>query len=396
MHSSTRRLLCLSTLLGLAGCGSTSAPADGGPNADATVETDAPEAIADAPSPASDGGSDAGPPRDIHYLIPGRPIDLTPDGTLAVVEDPGTSEVFFYDVATDTLTLETTVGNPARDFSTAVSATRRLSAHHDVPVQAGVWDGAAWTDLPSPFAAGCGEEDVAAAWDLSADGTTIVGMAWEGCSPAAMRWTLGTDGMITSTTLERLGSSPGSLGPVNRATVISDDGRVAAGFAQTEMVDRWPAVWRSNGSGLLLPGSPPDAPGEVLAISSDGSVVAGTQNLEAFIWTEAGGMVVIGRLPDAFGADTAYPNAIAAGGALIFGACGGFGSTQAFVWTEAAGMRPLAPLLAANGIELPIDYTLQNIVAASADGTVLLGTSATGIGTPGSVVIRLPVSAYGL
>jgi len=395
MHSSRRRLLCLSTLLGLAGCGSTSAPADGGPNADAAIESDAPEAMADAPRPA-DGGSDAGPPRDIHYLIPGRPIDLTPDGTLAVVEDPGTGEVFFYDVATDTLTLETTAGNPARDFSTAVSATRRLSAHHDVPVQAGVWDGTAWTDLPSPFASGCGDEDIAAAWDLSADGTTVVGMAWEGCSPAAMRWTLGADGMTTTTMLERIGTSPGSLGPVNRATVISDDGRVAAGFAQTVMADRWPAVWRADGSGILLPGTVLDAPGEILSISADGSVVAGTQNFEAFTWTEADGIVVIGRLPDAFGADTAYPNAIAAGGELIFGGCGGFGSTQAFVWTEANGMQPLTPILATNGIALPIDYTLQNIFAASADGSVLLGATATASGTPGSVVIRLPVSAYGL
>jgi len=323
-------------------------------------------------------------------------MGLRPAGTRAVVEDPATGEVFFYEVATATLTVETRISNPARNFSTAVSATRRITAHQEVPVRAGVWDQTEWRFLPSPFAMGCGEEDLAAAWDVSADGSVVAGMGWDGCSPAAVRWTLGTDGMTTTTTLERLGSSAGMLGPVNRATVISDDGLVIAGFAQTEMVDRWPPVWAADGSGVLLPGSPPDAPGEVLSISTDGAVVAGTQNLEAFTWSEADGLVVIGRLPEAFGADTAYPNAIAAGGALVFGACGGFGSTQAFVWTERDGMRPLTTVLAAHGIELPIDYTLQNIVAASSDGSVLLGTSATGIGTPGSVVIRMPVSAYGL
>ena len=91
--------------------------------------------------------------------------------------------------------------------------------------------------------------------------------------------------------------------------MISDDGTVIAGFAENDPVDRWPAVWRQDGSGFLLPGTVPDAPGEVLAVSADGRVVAGTWNLEAFYWTEDEGVVSIGRLPTSFGGDTAYANA---------------------------------------------------------------------------------------
>jgi hypothetical protein len=394
--TSTNKTLVLCLCLSLAAC-DPAMSSDTGPLDTAAGDGGVPDAGSDdgGVDAPMDAGSDAGPLSDIRFLLPGRPIDLSPDGTLAVVEDPNTGEVSFYDVAAGTIAVEANVGDPSFDFSTGVSSDGHLTALHGVPVHAGVWDGSVWLDLDTPFSEGCGQE-VGAAWDISADAAVMVGMSWDGCSPAATRWTRGSDGTITTTMLERLGASSGALLPSNRATVISDDGLVVAGFAQTEMTDRWPAVWMADGSGILLPGTPADAPGEVLSISADGSVVAGTQNYEGFTWSEADGYVVIGRLPTSFGADTAYPNAIARNGELIFGGCGGFGFTEAFVWTEAEGMRPLSAILEAADIALPSGYTLQNIIAASADGTVLLGSSATATGTPGSFVLRLPVSAYGL
>jgi len=64
-----------------------------------------------------------------------------------------------------------------------------------------------------------------------------------------------------------------------------------AGWAQTSVVDRWPAVWRSDGTGFLLPGTALDVPGEVLSISADGKMVAGTWGFDAFYWTEGTGIV---------------------------------------------------------------------------------------------------------
>lgn len=395
----SKRLLVVSLCLGLSACDPATNDGDTGGGDSGAGDTDSDGGLGDVGGDVGgdDAGADAGSPStaDIRFLLPGRPIDLTPDGTRAVVEDPNVGEVFFYDVVTGTLTLEATLADSAYNFSTGVASDGRLAAVNGVPVQAAVWDIGAWLDLDSPFSEGCGQE-IASAWDISADGAVVIGMAWDTCSPAAVRWSRDVDGLYSSTLLERLGSSPGASGPSNRATVISDDGRIAAGFAQTDMVDRWPAVWAEDGTGILLPGTPADAPGEVLAISAQGDVVAGTQNLEGFTWSEADGYVVIGRLPTAFGADTAYPNAIARDGELVFGGCGGFGATEAFVWTASEGMRALAPILEANDITLPPGYTLQNILAASADGTVLLGSSATASGTPGSFVLRLPVSAYGL
>lgn len=375
-------------------------PGDTGAALDAA---DASEAIDAARGDAgSDGGSGGGlgGSTGIRFVYVGRPVDLTPDGTLAVIEDPSTTttDAYFYRVDTGELRVVTGSGDPTQDFATGISADEALVALHGVPVQAGVWTQAGgWVDLPSPFTTGC-DVNVASAWDVSSDGTSVVGMAWEDCHPAAIRWARATDGTATAHPLDRLGSRPaGAAGmPTNRASAVADDGSLIGGFAETEMADRWPAIWHADGTGMLLPGTMLDAPGEVLAVSADGSMVAGTWNLEAFVWTEAGGVVSLGVLPGSLGGDAAYANAIAADGALVFGGSGSLGALTAFVWTEADGMRPLADVVSAAGIDLPSGTVLQNVVAASTDGTVILGSAATASGATQSFVARLPLSAYGL
>ena len=183
--------------------------------------------------------------------------------------------------------------------------------------------------------------------------------------------------------------------------MISDDGRIAAGFAQKGNVDRWPAVWRPDGAGILLPlypGGLEDAPGEVLSISEDGKMVAGIWNFDGFFWTKQTGSVKIGKLPNGLPSDRTYPNAIAAGGKLIFGGSGDpFSSVPtAFVWTAVEGMKALQPVASAHGIVIPAGYVLTDVLAASADGTVLLGVAYDPSFQQVSFVLRLPVSAYGL
>ncbi len=353
----------------------------------------------DAPA-RPDGGSDAGPGlvgTGIRWIDYGWPIDLTPDGSIASIEDPASTngDLYLFDVATAALRLVTSVGDPSQDFATGMSAAARVTALHGVPVVAGSWTSAGgWHDEPDVFATGC-DMNRAGAWDVSADGTVMVGFAWNGCVPLAYRWVT-SGGATTATALTQLGSTGTAMPPVNRATVVSDDGHVAAGFAQTDMVDRWPAIWRDDGTSTMLPGMQLDAPGEVLAINTDGSVVAGVWNLEGFVWSQAGGVVSLGTLPGSLGGDTTTPNAVAAGGALVFGGSGSFGSTTAFVWTSTAGMLPLADQLVAAGITLPGGYVLTNVIAASSDGTVILGNAMTPAGSTLTFVARVPVSAFGL
>jgi hypothetical protein len=341
------------------------------------------------------------PPPGIEFLDLIRPIDLTPDGTVALIEDVVSLEVeaYLYDTVAGELAFETKVGDPLHDFSTGISATGRISALHGVPVQAGVWTEAnAWVDLESMHPAGC-DQAIAGAWDVSADGSVVVGMVWNGCSPEAFRWSdAGGEGVYTP--LEVLGSSfeGSSNAPSNRATVVSDDGSTVAGFAQNGPIDRAAAVWHADGSGELLDPNEADWPGEVLSISADGKTMAGTRGYDGFVWTAEDGMQSLGKPASAEAVMISYPNAVAAGGALIFGAFGDPWMTlpEAFVWTEAEGMRKLVDIVVAGGLEIPEGWVLTNVLAASADGSVALGSAYDADGNSKSFVLRLPVSAYGL
>ena len=66
----------------------------------------------------------------------------------------------------------------------------------------------------------------------------------------------------------------------------------------------------------------------------------------------------------------------------------------AFVWTADAGTRALADVVTAAGVTLPEGTWLQSVLAASADGTVLIGTAFDGEGNPKTFVLRVPASAY--
>ncbi len=327
-----------------------------------------------------------------------RPIDVTPDGTVALFEEPAELllESFFYDTVTGEITPAATIGDAAFDFSTGVSDTLRISALHGVPVQAGLWtEAGGWLDLASPYETGC--DDVASAWDISADGSVAVGMAWNGCSPHAFRW-VDDGGAGTTTELDVIGTGFDGNAPSNRATVVSDDGMVVAGFAQNGAIDRAAAVWQADGTGVLLA---PDEewPQEVLSISADGQMVAGTRGYDGFYWTEADGMTSLGQPAEAKGPANTFPNAIAAGGELVAGGFGdpwGFSVPLAFVWTRDEGMRSLQPIVEANGLVVPEGIALTNVIAASADGSVLIGSAYDAEGYPKSWVLRLAPSAYGL
>lgn len=367
-----------------------------------TSEDTSPDTSPDTTEDTADGDVIVPPEGARLRFVPiANPVDLTPDGTRALLWD-NSSELgaaWSFDVATGDTAFEAAVGPTFRDFPTAVSADFDVTALYGEPVAAGVWSrGTGWRDLGSAFPEGCGLDmneptagDIGGAWDISADGSVVVGLSWDGCRTEAFRWTPAGFAVL---------ASPEGAAELhsNRATVVSDDGRVAAGFAQTDLVDRWPAVWDADGLGRLLETElfPADAPGEVLAISADGRVLAGTWNQRAFLWSEADGVVDLGTLPDADPSDQLYANAVAAGGQLVFGSEGGlFSGPVAWFWTRAGGVQALQPLLASLGLEVPDGVVLTNVLAASDDGAVIIGSALDATFAQLTFVLELPISAYG-
>jgi hypothetical protein len=400
-HSAAALIVALS----LSGCGDDSAVAGGGSGAGSQGGDDLGGSTSDGGNggTADMGGAGAGPEggaggggerqAKLTMLDQSMPIDLTPDGSIALLQDGSTlaGDLYFYDLASGDSELQTSVGDALADFATGVSQDGRITALHGVPVQAGVYtDAGGWVDLDSPFKAGC-DENIGGAWDVSADGAVTVGFMWNGCAPQAFR---ATDGDVEL--LDLLGSSLSKNGPVNRATVVSDDGSMAAGFAENDVLDRTPAIWNADGSGFLLDENDMDAPGEVLSINEDGSVVAGIWGNAGFRWTEQEGRVDLGIVPTALPGDPTFPNAMSADGSLVFGGCGSalFGVPVAFVWTAEDGMRALEDIAIANGITLPGTFKLTSVMAASADGSVLLGVAVDETNNQKSFVLELPASAY--
>jgi hypothetical protein len=301
-----------------------------------------------------------------------RAVDLTPDGSTALLESVGaTVDAWLYDTDSGELENVAVVGDPAKDFSTGISGDLRISALHGTPVRAGVWsEPEGWLDLPDPFDTGC-DLDRSTAFDLSHDGSVVVGSGWNGCVPQAARWIGGQIDL-----LEVVGESPmGSQNPpVNRASAVSGDGMVAVGFAQLGALDRSAARWEADGSGLLLNPEENDWPSEALSVNYDGTVVAGTRGYDGFVWTPADGIQSLGALPNQ-GVDETFPTAMIADGSAIYGAVGDPWETTptAFVWTATDGMRPLTDLLEDAGITVPPGVLPIHVLAVSDDGRVLLG-----------------------
>ncbi|MFI5211094.1 MAG: hypothetical protein ACHQ2E_11665, partial [Gemmatimonadales bacterium] len=270
-------------------------------------------------------GSSSNEPGRIHFIPYPYPQAVSPDGKTVMVQNPYSqaNDVYFYDVATHQLSLQTQMGTNPSDIANALSNNGMIAGSFGDPIQAGLWSQSNGLSLiPSQFPTGC-DTFVADGWDVSADGSVVVGMDWSNCHVTAWRWENGN-----KTALELLGAPfPGdTTPPSNRPTVVSDNGTIAAGFAQTAAVDRFPAMWTADGSGTLLPTGgvfADDCPGEVTAISADGSVLGGTWCQHAFYWSQASGVVDIGRLPESGDFDVTVATAITDGGQLIFGSNGG-------------------------------------------------------------------------
>jgi hypothetical protein len=207
-------------------------------------------------------------------------------------------------------------------------------------------------------------------YELSADGSVAVGLSWDGCSGRGFIWTE-AGGMQE---LEPLANGG------NRASVVSADGTLIAGFAQGTF-NRTPAIWDGTTlAGTLIGLDGPDAEGEVLGMNRAGSVLLGTLWLgesafEAVKWTQTAGTwepqrigegsLLVGWAGDAMD--------IADNGTIV-----GFdflmGNRRAWIQPRGVGeLQELASWIEAHGGMVPDGYPLEVCQAITADGSVIIG-----------------------
>lgn len=271
--------------------------------------------------------------------------DITPDGD--VVVGNGFDGGFYWRWRTSPT--KVTIGGEVA----AVSADGNTIAG-TINGEAGIWRlGSGWQNIGSlPGApSGCGG-GTSTAYDISADGSTIVGLSWANgaCLGRAFRWT--EAGGIEE--LEVLGNDR------NRASAISDDGTLIGGFAQGNS-GRTPAVWYADGTGDIWD---IDQPGEVYEIDGYGTAVVGTWGGDAFFGPPAGAVTTITDENFATGQATDFSEN---GDTVV-----GFSlNSEAWVQNAADGLNPLQPYLQALGV--PNVPFLQIVTAVSDDGTVIAG-----------------------
>lgn len=216
--------------------------------------------------------------------------DMSTDGRFVVGEtdfngDGFPDGLYLLDTMTDDMTI---LPNPG--LSAVAVSDDGTTVLGDIPDPEGVGSNVAaiWTAESGwvsigflPDAGACPSRSDG--YELSPDGTVAVGLSWDGCSGRGFRWTA-EGGMVE---LENLGRGN------NRASVISADGRIIAGFAQGSF-SRTPAMWNALADGLLLDNPQGEIVGEVQGMSDDGLIMLSSWDGDAITWSFADGPQVIG------------------------------------------------------------------------------------------------------
>jgi uncharacterized membrane protein len=251
---------------------------------------------------------------------------------------------------------------------------------------AGIWTAATgWQSLGwLPGAStGCGGE-LSSAYDISGDGSTVVGMSYaNGCDAMGFRWTA-AGGMQP---LQSLANGH------NRCSAISGDGSTLGGFAQGTF-SRTPAYWAADTSGAVLD---PAMQGEVVGLTDDGSRSVGTLyfpgtggNYSAFVHDRQSGVITnLGKLQSTWAATASD---LSEDASVIVGYDYFSTARKAWVWTAADGMKSLKDRLTALGVA-----GVSNLLvcrAVSDDGSVIVGGAEAAGGGPNGIagfIAELPL-----
>ena len=218
---------------------------------------------------------------------------------------------------------------------------------------------------------------LSSAWDVSADGSVVVGLAWLTPGIAhGFRWDA-KNGMTD------LG---GLQGRSTRASVVSADANVIAGFDEDPLAynhNNWRgAAWWQSLERLL---NPFGWIGVANAINNDGSVIVGTgtpvNTRHAYRYTAADGHIEdLGALPRGLTPsgqqqeDQSSAAGVSDDGNVVVGISGYRPPTDAMIWTPATKMVKLNDYLTSKGITGFDGWSLIGATGVTPDGKTIIGT----------------------
>jgi len=306
-------------------------------------------------------------------------LRISPDGSTVVGSyfTPAGPEPFRWTAATGMQFLGNISGTPTWGIAFDTSS--------DGSVIVGVTGGSSgqeafrWTEPTGMVALGSiyGTGSLTAARGLNADGTTVVGMDCAPAPPArpceAFTWNA-IGGTVGQGFLDPTGT-------VSNFNAVSADGTIAVGLgdsASGQEVLRWTAATGLVGLGFF---------GGAHDISADGSTIVGhdVNGLNAFAWTQTGGLLHIPRPAGLSGNASAY--GVSGDGSTVVGDAGG----QAIIWTAANGTKLLLDELVAAGLGPALaGWTLQSAQSISDDGQTVAGFGLNPAGVREAFVATIP------
>jgi hypothetical protein len=294
-------------------------------------------------------------------LIPdsGSANDLSPDGRYVV--GTGNDGPYLYDSWLHAMTILPPPGTNASAVSDDGTVVLGSMSDPDDGVQvAAIWTAdTGWQSLGwLPNSLNCPSRSNG--YELSADGSVAVGLSWDGCSGRGFVWTA-ESGMME---LESLANGN------NRASTVSADGNVIAGFAQGSF-SRTPASWSFDGAGQLLDPPNGDALGEIHGMRDDGAAFVGTWEGEAMLWTAENGV----ELLDPFYVGWSGNAMDIANDGTIVGYDSLLQNRRAWIQRPGQDLMDLREYVTSNGGDVPAGAVLDVCQAVSADGLVVIGHS---------------------
>lgn len=300
-----------------------------------------------------------------------KPMDVSPDGTTLYGIDASGNPAT-YDVGTGTITpypatgFATVNGGISADSSRFVASMPEAVTNFDT---AAYWDGTQWITVGGLGAQSGNSQSTA--YELSSDGTTIVGLGWINAGTAhAFHYD------IPSGTMTDLGSLGGRS---TRANGVNQDGTIVYGWDESPgFGNRRPAIWVNGAEQLLGTLDPldPDNVGEAWEGTPDGSVVVGGAwngaQTEAFRY-ENGMMTGLGLKDPTDPFDQTTAMAISDDGQIVAGNGGDpfFGIPYAWIWDSSAGLQDLGTYLTSLGANVTTSPT--QVTGMSGDGSIICG-----------------------
>jgi hypothetical protein len=314
--------------------------------------------------------------------------DVTPDGGTVVGTSDGRAfrwtEVGGVEFLTPSDFLHTFDASISDDGSTVAST---LVNPGDNIVSAATWtQGGGWSFLGClPGVIPTSEEPAqcSGAFDISGDGSVVVGLGWHGDTFRAegFRWT-GGSGMVG------LGQPAGAS---SRASALSADGTTSGGFYEDESTgQRRPVRWLGTGAPDLF--VDPQSIGEVNGISSTGHWLTGSALLldsggvplppwlyeKAFLYSDSTGFqYVLPHVDYDLGTEQrAAGNGVADNGMVVgwSGDMGPFGLVRAAIYCPGTErMVDLNQELLDAGATVPPNVWLGTALAVTPDGRTVVG-----------------------